>query len=70
MIDLIPTRLIRRDFVSTLVHDTKPFKMSKVDENYHFVYLSKNPVKFVPVSKVNNAFFDESNKQVSFSSYF
>lgn len=29
-----------------------------------YVYLSENSVKFDPVSKVTNVFFDESNKQV------
>ncbi|KAK6623931.1 hypothetical protein RUM43_004763 [Polyplax serrata] len=38
--------------------------MEKTKEKQHFIYLSKNPVKFAPVSKVNNAFFDDSNKQV------
>lgn len=33
------------------------------DDNY-YITLSKNPIRFEPVSKANNVFFDDANKQV------
>ena len=32
-------------------------------ENF-YIQLSNNPVRFEPVSKVTNVFFDDSNRQV------
>ena len=37
------------------------------EENF-YVQLSKNPIRFEPVSKVNGVFFDDSNRQVDSSS--
>ncbi len=33
-----------------------------------YISLSKNPIRFEPVSKVSNVFFDDANRQVSFES--
>lgn len=32
----------------------------------HYLELSENPVQFEHASSVNNVFFDEANKQVSY----
>ncbi|XP_074641074.1 regulator of MON1-CCZ1 complex-like isoform X2 [Tubulanus polymorphus] len=37
---------------------------SKIDDNRHYVELSKTPIQFEPFSKVTNVFFDDSNRQV------
>ena len=35
------------------------------DEETVYIELSKNPIRFEPVSKVTNVFFDDSNRQAS-----
>ncbi|XP_076305323.1 regulator of MON1-CCZ1 complex protein bulli [Tachypleus tridentatus] len=35
-----------------------------MDEERHFLELGLNPVRFEPVSKISNVFFDDANKQV------
>ena len=37
--------------------------MATGEENF-YIHLCKNPVRFEPVSKANNVFFDDANKQV------
>lgn len=34
------------------------------EEGSYYLQLNKNPIRFEPVSKVTNVFFDDSNKQV------
>ena len=34
------------------------------DDSGHYIELSPSPVRFEPVSKVTNVFFDDSNRQV------
>ena len=47
-------------------------KMASVidDEDTVYIELSKNPIRFEPVSKVTNVFFDDSNRQASAYQYF
>uniref|UniRef100_A0A2C9KK17 Uncharacterized protein n=1 Tax=Biomphalaria glabrata TaxID=6526 RepID=A0A2C9KK17_BIOGL len=35
-----------------------------MDNDNYYIVLCKNPIRFEPVSKVNNVFFDDANKQV------
>ena len=34
------------------------------EEGGHYIELSPHPIRFEPVSKVTNVFFDDSNRQV------
>ena len=43
---------------------------SKDDEDNVYIELSKNPIRFEPVSKVTNVFFDDSNRQVGRSAIY
>ena len=38
--------------------------MAAGEDSQHYVELCKNPIRFEPVSKANNVFFDDANKQV------
>ena len=50
----------------TLVFDSwKHISKMSFDEDNYYVELSKAPIRFEPVSKVTNVFFDDSNRQVS-----
>ena len=39
------------------------------DEDSVYIELSKNPIRFEPVSKVTNVFFDDSNRQARIYQY-
>ena len=39
--------------------------MAEDDENYYLA-LNKHPVRFEPIGKMTNVFFDDCNDQVSF----
>lgn len=39
--------------------------MSAPEADNFYMYLSKNPIRFEPVSSVTSVFFDDSNRQVS-----
>ena len=40
------------------------YTMAAGGDSQHYVELCKNPIRFEPVSKANNVFFDDANKQV------
>ena len=42
---------------------------STEEEDSVYIELSKNPIRFEPVSKVTNVFFDDSNRQASIYQY-
>ena len=44
--------------------------MASIEEDDSvYIELSKNPIRFEPVSKVTNVFFDDSNRQASIYQY-
>ena len=56
------------NFIFLRKHLLQQRKMAvKEDDENVYIELSKNPIRFEPVSKVTNVFFDDSNRQVLYN---